>query len=136
MARKKQSPESETPLEGNNRKRAGFRTVRTMTQEVTSISKLCDESPDGEVVIQCVSELTEGELPSKFSKTGKAAVIVVDVVVVESGAEYTLACNAVLASSLKRAGSPLKGRFFAVSVGAPVDGKRYRNTSVEELEEE
>ena len=134
MAKRKQASPDDTPFEQNNRVRRGFRTVRRMTQEVTSIGKLCNDAPDNEVVFMCNSELTEGELPSKFAKNGKAPAILVDVVMHESEEEYTVACNAVLASSLKRAGAPLKGRWFAVSVGSQVEGRRYRDTVVEELE--
>ena len=75
-----------------------LKTKRRLTLDVVSISKL------GELVMMCQGELKTTTLPSTYSKTGKADAHVIDVFDVVRGMEYTLACNAVLASSLKRAG--------------------------------
>ena len=105
-----------------------LKTKRRLTLDVVSISKL------GELVMMCQGELQVSSLPSKFAKDGKAEAYLIDVFDVVRSIEYTLVCNAVLASSLKRAGEPLQGRYFAVRVGEVEAGKRYRKTDVVELE--
>ena len=105
-----------------------MRTKRRLTLDVVSITKL------GEIVMCCRGELQFTELPSKFSESGRAMAWTIDVMDCIRGEEYTLACNAVLASSLQRAGQPLTGRYFSVHVGESMAGKRYRRTDVVELE--
>lgn len=107
----------------------GFKRKRSLTLEVRSISKM------GYCIFRCDSELQTSEMPSKFSKTGKAEATSVDVTDQTDASQYTLVLNAVAASSLRRAGSPLVGRHFEISVGGAMEGKRYRQTEVNELEE-
>jgi hypothetical protein len=107
----------------------GFRKKRSLTLEVRSISKMAY------VIFRCDGELVTSEMPSKFSKTGKAEAISVDVTDATTGEQFTLVLNAVAASALKRAGAPLVGRHFEISVGGEHEGKRYRDTEVNELEE-
>jgi hypothetical protein len=107
----------------------GFRLKRRLTLEVQSISKL------GHLIFRCDGELAVTELPSKYSTTGKAEATTVDVTNMLTGEQFTCALNAVSASSLKRAGSPLAGRFFEIEVGEEHQDRRYRDTQVSELEE-
>ena len=101
---------------------------RRLTLDVVSISKI------GELLMCCQGELQAASLPSKYAKDGKADAVTVDVLDLLRNEPYTLVCNAILASSLKRAGEPLTGRYFAVRVGEQEAGKRYRRTEVIELE--
>jgi len=101
---------------------------RLLTLDVISISRL------GEVLMQCDGELTAVEMPSKFAENGKSQAWTIDVTDIVRSERYMLVCNAVLASSLRRAGEPLTGRYFAVRVGEFKAGKRYRETEVVELE--
>jgi hypothetical protein len=107
----------------------GFKKKRSLTLEVRSISKMAY------AIFRCDGELVTSDMPSKFSKSGKAEAISVDVTDATSGEQYTLVLNAVAASALKRAGTPLVGRHFEISVGGAHEGKRYRDTEVNELEE-
>jgi hypothetical protein len=113
--------------------RNGFRTKRKLTLDIISVSKLAEA---GEFIVRCDSELTVNALPSQFSTDGKAEAWTVDVTKHPTGEQFMLACNAVVASALRRAGTPLAGRHFAIEVGPKRPGKRYRDTRVEELEEE
>ena len=101
---------------------------RLLTLSVIGISRL------GEVLMQCDGELTAVEMPSKFTENGKSQAWTIDITDIVRCERYQLVCNAVLASSLRRAGEPLTGRYFAVRVGEIVAGKRYRATDVVELE--
>lgn len=108
---------------------AGMRRKRSLTLEVKSITKM------GYVIFTCQGELVTSEMPSKFSKTGKAEATSVDVTDRTTGEAFTLVLNAVATSALRRAGTPLAGRHFEVSVGSQAEGKRYRDTEVNELED-
>jgi hypothetical protein len=107
----------------------GFRRKRKLTLEVRSISKL------QHLIFRCDSELAVTELPSKYSQTGKAEATTLDVTDMLTSEQFTCVLNAVSASSLKRAGSPLVGRFFEIEVGEEHQDRRYRDTQVTELEE-
>jgi hypothetical protein len=134
MARKKKLPTEEAHDESLTNPAPkpflnGFKKKRSLTLEVRSISKMTY------AIFRCEGELVVSEMPSKFSKTGKAEATSVDVTDVVTGEQYTLVLNAVAASALKRAGTPLAGRHFEISVGGEHEGKRYRDTEVTELEE-
>lgn len=118
----------EDPVVTYNRPR-GLRVKRCLTQEVRSISSL------GTCIFTCQGELITSDMPSQFSPTGRAEAISVDVTDRVSGDSFTLVLNTVAASSLKRAGTPLTGRSFEISVGDTQNGKRYRHTEVNELED-
>ena len=105
-----------------------LKTKRKLTLDVLSISKI------GAIVMQCNGELQLAEFPSKFSANGKAPAYCIDVTDCETGEQYTLICNTVLSSALKRAAEPLTGRFFKVKVGDVRPGKTYRDTEVYEQE--
>lgn len=105
-----------------------FVPKKRLTLDVTNIQKL------GELLCQTTSELYLQSMPSKFSETGKADAMCIDVIDLLRGEEFVLVCNAILARSFQRAEGPLVGRYFAIQCGEVVAGKSYRKVDVVELQ--
>jgi hypothetical protein len=136
MSRKKAGPETNPDPQANGTtplSREGLRLKRKLTLDLTSIGKL---THNGEAIFRCDSEMMQMSLPSHFSVEGRALAWVIDITGRYSGEKYLLPCPAVLASNLARAGEPLMGRWFAVTMGEQKPGKRYRDMQVDELEED
>jgi hypothetical protein len=117
------SPPTSGPLALSN-----LRAAKKLTVDVTSISKI------GELVMCCEGELMNLDMPSKYHPEGHGPAICIEAHDVARNEHYIVVCNAIMASSLRRAGQPLVGRYFAVRVGELIAGKRYRQTEVVELE--
>lgn len=105
-----------------------YKAVSTVTRDVMTLTKL------GEAIVLCQSEVYPIHMDSVYTPGDKHPVACVDCFDPIRGVEFTLACNAVLASSFSRFNGSLKGMYFAIRVGEMVAGKRYRKTDVVVLE--
>jgi hypothetical protein len=136
MPKKKAGPEVQPDPQADGStpfSREGLRLKRRLTLDLTSIGKL---TINGEAIFRCDSEMYLMSLPSHFSADGRADAWTVDITDRATGEKRLLPCPAVLASNLRRAGEPLAGRWFAVTMGVQKPGKRYRDMQVDEMEEE
>lgn len=130
--KKKASAGEPTPKPVNEKHQINdqYELVRNLTLPVISISKLTNK---GEIVIECLGELTLTQLPSHFAEAGTADAWVIDVRDTDTDETFILATNAVLHSALKRAGEPLKGRSFSIQPGEMNGSTRYRPMIVWEV---
>lgn len=120
-----------SPFEQSITKRdlpTNYKAVSTVTRDVMTLTKL------GEAIILCQSEVYPIQMKSVYTSNEMHPVACVDCFDPVRGMEFTLACNAVLASSFNRFNGSLKGMYFALRVGEIVEGKRYRKTDVVVLE--
>lgn len=133
MNDKKKAPDlKQAPKQPNEKpqNQGQYELVKNLTLPVISIAKLIAA---GEVVIECLSEITLTQLPSHFVESGVADAWVLDARDAHTGEEFILALNTVLSSALKRAGEPLKGRSFSIQGGEMENGRRYRPMIVWEV---
>ena len=105
-----------------------LKAVRRLTMDATSIARL------GQVILQTTSELYIIQLPVPGKGGEKADATVVDIVTIPDMRPFMLICNAMIGSSLRRAGEPLTGQYFAMRPGEIVAGKHYRHVDVISLE--
>ena len=105
-----------------------LKALRPLTLDATSIKRL------SQVVCVTLGELTVQEMPGFDAARTPTKTYTVDIQDIVTGQSWCLICNAVLSSAFKRAGEPLKGRYFAIRDRGEKPGKRYRDLEAVELE--
>lgn len=105
-----------------------LKATRRLTLDATSIARL------GKVICRIDGELENLTMPpiTAGGEPGKAVAIPITDIV--SQTSYLMFCNSMMQSSLKRAGEPLTGRYFAIADRGIREGKRYRQVEIFELE--
>lgn len=104
-----------------------FTILRRLTKPILSMAHL------KELAVELITEPYEAHIALPTRKEGAGPTKVVDVVNLETGEEGMLILGSLISSAFQRAGSPLKGRFFALRSGTIREGKRYRDVDVVEL---
>lgn len=105
-----------------------FKAVKRLTRDLNTMTRL------GQLIMCAESELYTIDMPDPGNPNQTRPVTAIDILDCLRGDQITLICGAVLHSTLKRDGAPLKDRYFAVRQGEMVPGKRYYRVEVVEIE--
>lgn len=104
-----------------------LRELRVLSLDATSMIRL------NQVVCQMLSEIYVQKMPGFDAAKTPVDTQCIDILDIVTGESHFLVLHSVLASTLRRAGQPLVGRYFAIRCKEALPGKRYKMFDVKEL---